>query len=231
MFFIAALLSAGLVWLFLNVDLVPHPASVERGLIDHFIKILLAIASVFFAVIITVFVYTLFFFRRRPGDLGDGLPRRGYPPLELAWTIVPLVVVIALAAYGAVVLNNMTAPGPPQSELEVNVTASRFAWQFEYPQYGIKSFELELPVDRRVLFRIQSKDVVHSFWVQEFGPKQDAVPGITTELRITPTKIGNYLVRCSQLCGWGHTYMTAPVHVTSPSDFDNWVRTQQSQQQ
>lgn len=248
---IMAVLSGSLAYLFLHVNFIPNPASVERGLIDTFVKLLLAIAGVFFGVIITVFAYALIFFRRRVGDEGYGPPIKAFLPLEMTWTLIPLVIVIALSVHGAIVLDEMTAAGagyrinqtvfslgaivrsemtvqaPTQTEIVVNVTASRFAWQFEYPDYGIQSYELELPVNRRVLFRIQSKDVIHSFWVQEWGPKQDAVPGMTTELRITPTKTGDYEVRCSQLCGDGHTYMTAPVHVVSSDDFDTWVKQQQ----
>ena len=247
---VAAAVSAALVYLFLNINFIPNPASLERGLIDAFIKLLLAIAGVFFGIIITVFTYVLVFFRQSPGDESYGPPFRGFLPLEITWTLIPLAIVVWLSAYGAIVLDKMMAPGPgyqstqtvyslgavvpaevtvpepAETELLVNVTASRFTWQFDYPAYGITSYELGVPVNRRVLFRLQSTDVIHSFWVQEWGPKQDAVPGLTTELRITPTKTGEYLVRCSQLCGDGHTYMTAPVHVTSAADFQQWVQQQ-----
>jgi heme/copper-type cytochrome/quinol oxidase subunit 2 len=161
--------------------------------------------------------------------MADGPPQRGYAPLELIWTLIPLAIVVALGAYGGIVLNNMTKLPPPQTELEVDVLAFRFGWQFTYPQYGgIQSFDLELQVNRPVLFKIQSKDVVHSFWVQQLGPKQDAVPGLTTELRLTPTQVGQYQVQCSQLCGYGHTYMTAPVQVASAGDFQKWVQQQKA---
>jgi cytochrome c oxidase subunit 2 len=228
------LLSGGLAYLFLHIDFIPHPASTERGMIDAFVKLLFGIAAVFFVVVITVFAYSLLFFRRRRGDNTDGAPIRGNAALEVVWTLIPLVVVVALGTYGAFVLNKMTVPPPvsdtAQSELQVNVLAFRFGWQFTYPSYDITSFELELPVNQPVLFQIQSKDVVHSFWVQEFGPKQDAVPGLTTELRVNPTEIGDFQVRCSQLCGYGHTLMVAPVHVVSASDFQSWVQQQQKSQ-
>jgi cytochrome c oxidase subunit 2 len=228
---IAAALSAGLAYLFFHVDLIPHPASAERQAIDSFIRLLFTIASVFFAVIATVLTYELVFFRRRRGDTGSGPPIRGNPPLELVWTALPLLIIIGLAVHGSMVLSQMDAPGPPQSELVVEVTASRFVWQFQYPEFGISSYELGLPVGRRVLFNIRSTDVVHSFWVQEFGPKQDAVPGVTTQLRITPTEVGQYTLVCSQLCGEGHSYMMAPVRVMSSADFQDWVSRQQQQQQ
>jgi cytochrome c oxidase subunit 2 len=224
---VAAALSAVLAYLSFHADLIPYPASVERESIDSFVKILFGIASVFFAVIITVFVYSLIFFRQRPGATGDGSPIKGNAPLERAWTIIPLVIVLVLAAYGGVVLNKITSAGPPGSEMEINVTAQRFSWQFFYPAYNVTSFELYVPVNQRLHFVMQSKDVVHSFWVQEWGPKQDIVPGMTTEVRYTPNVIGQYLVECSQLCGYGHTYMTAPVFVTSSADFQTWVTQQQ----
>ncbi|HEX7475956.1 MAG TPA: cupredoxin domain-containing protein [Dehalococcoidales bacterium] len=224
---VAAALSAVLAYLSFHTDLIPYPASVERESIDSFVKILFGIASVFFAVIITVFVYSLIFFRQRPGATGDGSPIKGNAPLEKAWTLIPLAIVLVLAAYGGVVLNKITSAGPPGSEMEIEVTAQRFSWQFFYPAYNVTSFELYVPVNQRLHFVMQSKDVVHSFWVQEWGPKQDIVPGMTTEVRYTPNVIGQYMVECSQLCGYGHTYMTAPVFVTSAADFQTWVTQQQ----
>jgi len=225
---IAAALSAGLAYLALNTNLVPFPSSVERESIDGFLKILFSIASIFFAIIITVFVYSLIFFRQRPGESAEGRPIRGYSPLERVWTLIPLAIVVVLAVFGGMVLNSMIKAGPPGSELEIDVTAARYSWQFDYPAYNITSFELHVPVNQRLHIRLQSKDVVHSFWVQEWGPKQDAVPGITTEVRYTPNKIGQFLVECSQICGYGHTYMIAPVLVTSADDFQKWVQQQKA---
>jgi cytochrome c oxidase subunit 2 len=222
-----AILSGSLVFLFLRYDVIPYSYSVERGYIDNFLKILLSIAAVVFSIVIGVLGYSLIFFRRKPGDKSEGSPVRGFAPLERAWTIIPLIIVIGLAIYGAVILDKITAPGPPQTEMEVDVLAFRYGWQFTYPQYNVTSYELNVPVNQRILIKLQSKDVVHSFWVKEWGPKQDAVPGITTQVRYTPTKIGQYTVQCSQLCGSGHTYMTAPAIVISTGDFQNWVKQQQ----
>ena len=225
---VAVLLSGILFFVFSRIDIIPHSFSVERHDIDTFLRIMFAIASVFFSVIVTAFVYSLIFFRRRRGENGYGALIKGNSTLELTWTAIPLAIVIGLSIAGSMVLTKMDEPAKPlSSELQVDVLAVRFAWSFSYPQYGnVSSFELQMPVNRRVHFFIQSKDVVHSFWIQELGPKQDAVPGLTSELYITPTKTGNYLVQCSQLCGSGHTYMTAPASVVSESDFDNWIRQQ-----
>jgi cytochrome c oxidase subunit II len=249
---VMAAVSGGLAYLFLHINFIPNPASLERNLIDDFMKVLLAIAGVFFGLIVTVLGYSLIFFRRQRGDDSDARPTRGSLSLEITWTVIPLIIVIILGIYGAFVLDKMTASNPDnttfrsifslgamvpmemppsgtaQDGLVVNVTASRFAWQFEYPDYGVSSYVLEVPVDRRIIFNIQSEDVIHSFWVQPWGPKQDAVPGLKPTLRITPTELGQFLVQCSQLCGQDHTNMTAPVEVVSSGDFDKWITQQKS---
>ncbi|MBI2957897.1 MAG: cytochrome c oxidase subunit II [Chloroflexi bacterium] len=225
---VAAVLSFGLAYLFARIDLIPHPASAERQSIDTMLRVLFAVAGAIFGMIVTVFGYTLAFFRRRAGDDSDSLPLHGFLPAEIAWTAIPLVIVVVISAYGGMVLNKMSRPAAlPQTELEVDVQTFRFGWQFSYPQYGgVASSQLGLPVDRRVVFSFESRDVVHGFWVKEWGPKQDAVPGMVTELRITPQEIGRYQVQCSQLCGFGHTYMIAPASVMAAADFETWVKSQ-----
>lgn len=223
----ATALSAGLAYLFLNVSFIPNPSSLERESIDTLTKTLFSIAGVIFAVIIVVILEAVIFHRRRRGDVTDGPPIRGFAPLEITWTVIPLVIVIVLGTYGGIVLNKMTAPPPPQTELRVDVLAFRYGWQFTYPDYGgVQSFELGLPVNRPVVLYMRSKDVIHAFWVPELGPKQDIVPGMVTELRLNPTEVGQYQVFCSQLCGAGHTYMLASTNVMSASDFEKWVQSQ-----
>jgi len=217
--------------LFFMHDFIPRSSSVERQSIDSLLKILFGIGGIIFGLIVSLFVYSISFFRVRRGELGDGPAIRGNGALELAWTAAPVAIVAALSVYGGIVLMDMTKLPPPQEALNVNVTAQRFNWQFDYPDASVTSFELHLIVNRPVVFSMQSKDVIHSFWVQEFGPKQDIVPGMTTTLRLTPTKIGQYIVQCSQLCGYGHSYMLAPVYVTSEADFQTWLSQQQQQKQ
>jgi cytochrome c oxidase subunit 2 len=242
-----------LAYLFLRADFIPEPASAERKILDDFIQIVFAVMGIVFGIVLTVFGYALLFFRRKPGDDRDARGIQGNRVLELTWTIIPLIIVVILAAYGGEVLDEMTAvhpeyegaqsiyslgafaPGdiaPPDTagkQLVVDVTASRFLWMFAYPDHSIDStYELVVPVNRRVVLRIHSEDVIHSFWVQQWGPKQDAVPGLSPVLRVTPTEIGRYEVECSQLCGFGHTDMTAPARVVSEEDFEAWVRDQSS---
>jgi cytochrome c oxidase subunit 2 len=108
----------------------------------------------------------------------------------------------------------------------VKVTGQQFTWTFEYPSEKVNSPELVLPVNRPVEFKIQSKDVIHSFWVPQFRLKSDAVPGLTTAIRLTPNKAGRYEVVCAELCGLGHSTMRQFVRVLPASEFDSWVSDQ-----
>ena len=115
----------------------------------------------------------------------------------------------------------------PQA-MEVKVTGFQWGWRFEYPQSGITSTTLNLPVNRQVLLKLTSTDVIHSFWVPEFRVKQDALPGDTMvkELRITPSQLGEFTLRCAELCGAAHAYMESKVVVMEQAGFDAWVADQ-----
>jgi cytochrome c oxidase subunit 2 len=134
---------------------------------------------------------------------------------------IPFIMVSALAIYGWIVLDDIEAKQP--NELVVNVTGQQFTWSFEYPSEEVASEELVLPVDRPVEFKVKTKDVIHSFWVPQFRLKSDAVPGLTTTIRLTPNKEGRYEVVCAELCGLGHATMRQFVRVLPSGEFDSWV--------
>jgi len=105
----------------------------------------------------------------------------------------------------------------------VSVTGSQWRWTFEYPEQDVTTGRLVLPVDQPILLELESEDVLHSFWVPEFRVKQDLVPGFMNTLRITPTELGDYKVRCAEICGTRHAEMLADVQVVSRQEFDQWV--------
>jgi cytochrome c oxidase subunit 2 len=206
------------------VDLVPNLASAEGEYVDLMFQAQIYVIAFIFALIIVFMLYSVFVFRRKPGDTSDGPHITGNTTLEITWTIIPLIIVMGFGVWGALHLSEITAQGA--DELVVEVTGFQFGWRFEYPQYGLSSQELYLPRDRKVLFRLTSTDVIHSFWIPEFRIKQDAVPGLWTELRVTPTEVGNYRVRCAELCGYAHSAMYAPVVVVEPAEFQSWLEGQ-----
>ncbi|TAJ34962.1 MAG: cytochrome c oxidase subunit II, partial [Nitrospirae bacterium] len=161
---------------------------------------------------------------RAGDDDGDGPPIHGHRRLEAGWVLGTFVMVVGLAAYGTAGL--LEIRGEQHADLEVRADAKQWQWEFDYPDLGIASSELVLPVDRRIHITIISEDVVHSFSVPAFGVKQDAVPGRETQIYVTPNLIGKYGVQCAELCGLGHTRMTTPVTVMDPTAFDDWVKLQ-----
>jgi cytochrome c oxidase subunit 2 len=202
-------------------NLVPNLASQEGEFVDQMFTAQLYVIAFIFSLIVVFVLYSVVVFRRKPGDTGDGAYVKGNTPLEITWTVIPLIVVMGFGAWATVHLNEITASTP--DELVVEVTGFQYGWRFDYPEYGVSSSELYLPRDRQVLFNITSQDVIHSFWVSEFRIKQDAVPGRWTTLRVTPTDVGSYRIRCAELCGYAHTAMYAPVVVVEPADFEDWL--------
>ena len=117
----------------------------------------------------------------------------------------------------------ITGENSKTADLVVDVTGMQFAWIFNYPETGITSGELHVPVGTKVQLNIGATDVIHSFWVPQFRLKQDAIPGIPTTLGFTATKIGTYPIVCTELCGGYHGSMRSQVVVDSPEDFENWL--------
>lgn len=114
---------------------------------------------------------------------------------------------------------------PP--EFVVNVTALQYAWIFTYPETGVTSGELHVPIGREVQMNMTANDVIHAFWVPEFRLKQDVIPGRQTEIRFTPSKEGDYTLICAELCGPYHGAMRTQVVVQKPQDFEQWMQEQQ----
>jgi cytochrome c oxidase subunit 2 len=183
-----------------------------------------------FVLVETVVLYSVWKFRMKPGEEEkDGPPIHGNTRLEVIWTAIPAILLVSLCGYAYSVLrsNEKTHPGA----MVVTVTERQFAFQFAYPAAGGKqvlSPDLYLPKGQPVVFHLRSLDVIHSFFVPEFSVKLDAVPGITTTLRVTPTRLGNYPAECTELCGAGHSLMRAPVHVVTPTAFKTWLGKQKA---
>jgi cytochrome c oxidase subunit 2 len=222
---ILVIVMAVLTYVGLNaVGLMPVEASAQSVSIDWLWNWEIVAISFLFALIVVPMAYSLIVFRRRKGETGDGEHIEGNATLEIAWTVIPLFIVLIFAYMGAYSLGDIRRIDP--NALIIKVKAQQWVWTFEYPEYGIISKELHLPVNKQVVLEMQSADVIHSFWVPEFRVKQDVVPGRVTEYRITPTLIGNYKVRCAELCGTSHYSMEGPVIVDSQADYAKWITTQ-----
>ena len=218
---VAFLTHAGLV----HQNLMPAEASTQATYIDWMWDLQVIAMSFLFALIVVPMIYSLVVFRRKKGDNTDAQHIEGNTNLEIAWTAIPLFVVVIFSYLGAGNLADTLRPSP--NELVVKVTGFQWGWRFEYPDYGIITTEMYVPVNQPIHLKMESTDVIHSFWVPEFRVKQDLVPGRVTDLRITPSLTGNYKVRCAELCGTSHYAMEQPVIVVDANTFTAWVAQQQ----
>jgi cytochrome c oxidase subunit 2 len=217
----------------LLIDWFPAANSSQAGPIDTLWDVLLIVSIPVFVLVTIVVVYAVKYFRMRPGEENeDGDPIHGNTRLEVIWTAIPSILIAGLVVYAYLVLVDIEqAPADPAKERRVHVQAQQFAWEFRYQDKGadgkpITSTELYLPVDESVMFEIDTDDVLHDFFIPEFRMKIDAVPGITTRFRATPTVEGQSTVVCAELCGLGHAFMRTRVHVVSREEFDAWIAEQ-----
>jgi len=196
--------------------------------IDDLLKVMIVLSAFVYSIVLVMFVYAIWKWRVKPGDEGDGEPIHGNTRLEVAWTLIPTVIVLFGAGYSWKTLSDIEHHDP--GRMFVNVTGQQYAWSFEYPDSHVKSLELHVPVNKQTEFDLHSLDVIHSFWVPEWRIKKDAVPGIKTTAIVTPDRIGHYTLVCTELCGFGHATMRARVEVESQKAFDSWIAQQKKDQ-
>jgi cytochrome c oxidase subunit II len=208
----------------LQIDWNGVAGSTEADDIDLLTDVMIVLSAFVYSIVLVMLGYSIWRYRAKPGDESDGEPIHGNTRLEIAWTVIPTVIVLFGAGYSWFILDEIEARDADR--LQVDVTAQQFAWRFEYPEEGVTSTELHVPVDRQAEFNLDAIDVIHSFWVPEWRVKKDAVPGQRNSVVATPDREGNFEIVCTELCGVGHATMRAPVVVESQEDFDRWVSDQ-----
>jgi cytochrome c oxidase subunit II len=216
------------IFIALSIHWFPTKASVQAGNVRTLYDVLLCATVPIFALVMTVIGFSVWRFHMRPGqEQMDGPPIHGNTRLEVIWTTVPAILILGMCGYAYSVLR--TDENSHKGEMTVNVTTRQFAFEFSYPMANGKqvvSSELYLPDHKAIVFKIRSLDVIHSFFVPNFSEKLDAVPGITTTLRVTTDRIGTYPVECTELCGAGHSLMRTSAHVVTPAVFASWLKRQ-----
>jgi cytochrome c oxidase subunit 2 len=211
----------------LLINWFPVSASKEAKRIDTLWDVLIIFSVPVFVGVTVVVLFSVLKFRMRPGEENlDGPPIHGNTRLEVVWTAIPAIVLVGLCTYAFVVLDNVEATG--SNPVNVRVVGEQFAWTFFYTgpdgkEIKTASRQLHVPIDRQVKFTIQSKDVLHDFWVPAFRMKKDAVPGIDVSYRVTPNRLGSYPIVCAELCGLGHAVMRSQAVVDTPEKFDAWL--------
>src|SRR5919201_1785742 len=188
------------------------------------------IAAVIVLVIVDgTLLYSGLKFRERPGHVAKQF--HGHNFLELVWTVIPTFMVISFSVLSfqrLTVMNDMSNPG-----MTIDVQGQQWTWVFNYPKedrfkahdgsYLVGAEELHIPANTKVLLKLSSKDVIHSFWVPNIGGKKDAVPGRATELWILADKPGTYKGQCFEFCGTGHADMLITLVVHPQNDYATWI--------
>jgi cytochrome c oxidase subunit II len=209
-------------------------AADEAGPIDTLFDVMIVLSTFVFSIVMVMFGYAIWKYRAKPGDESDGEPIHGNTKLEIAWTLIPTIIVLFGAGYSWIVLDDIEAKA--DDSMPITVTAQQYKWSFEYPEAdGLTTDELHVPVDRQLEVTLEALDVIHSFWVPEWRIKRDAVPAgpggdeIDNQFVVTPNEEGTFSLVCTELCGIGHSTMRATVVVESQEQFDQWVASQQQE--
>ena len=184
----------------------------------------LAIAALVFGIL----GYVLLRYRERPGA---PLPPQtsGRPWLEIAWTIGPAIVLLVIAVPTIQVTFRTQSQATPRDALEIVVRGYQWWWEFRYPSLDVVTAnELHVPAGRRIAFRLEGPDVIHSFWVPKLGGKRDVVPGRHNALTLIPEAPGEFWGQCAEFCGTSHANMGMRVVIDAPADFERWVQGERS---
>jgi len=204
--------AAGGVWM-------PVDASAGAPAVDRLFYFILGVSALFFALIVGLMIVFVVRFRRR--GVGEAEPSPTHNTwLEVTWSGIPLLLVIAIFAWGFKVYLDMNTP--PANAYEVQVTGQKWKWLFTYPN-GHVDENLHVPVDRPVKLVMTSEDVIHSFFVPAFRVKRDVVPGRYATLWFEATRVGEFQALCAEYCGTSHSDMLAQVVVHPPGGFERWL--------
>lgn len=198
----------------------PVQGSSKAGEVDSLFYFILWIALIFFALIVGLMVLFVVRYRRRPGHDAQPSPHHNLP-LEIAWTIVPTILVVIIFWFGFKSFLNMSMP--PANAYEILVTGQKWKWLFTYPN-GYVDEDLHVPADTPIQLVITSEDVIHSLFVPDFRIKKDAVPGRFTKAWFQALRPGEHDLFCAEYCGTSHSDMLARVIVHPPLEFAQWLQ-------
>src|ERR1700722_9770244 len=210
------------------------PASTPAHQIFDLSVFIVAITGGIFLIVGGLLTVALYRFRaRRTDPLGEPAQIYGSTQIELAWTVIPVLIVIVLFLATARIIFAIQDAPKPKSALDVTVVGHQFWWEFRYPSLGIVTAnELHVPLSSERMpvpsyLKLLSIDVSHSFWVPELGGKTDLIPNHVNTMWIDPQKPGVYVGQCAQFCGTQHALMLLRVYVDTPEQFAAWAKNQQ----
>jgi len=217
-----------------SVPSIFEPHSTPADSIRHLSLFVLGVTGLIFLVVFSLLTYAVVKFRSRAADT-DREPAQVYgsTQIELAWTIIPILIVVVLFLATARVIHAIQDAPKPADAVEVTAIGHQFWWEFRYPALGIVTAnELHVPVSdpsrpTPTFLKLLSADTDHSFWIPQLAGKTDLIPNHPNETWLDPHETGLFLGQCAQYCGTQHAKMLLRVYVDSPDDFKLWVRAQQ----
>ena len=216
-----------------RVSSIFDPRSTPADTINQNSHFVLAVTGVIFVVVCWLLTYAIIKFRQTAAN-ADREPAQVYgsTQIELAWTIIPILIVIVLFLAAARVIHGIEDAPKPATAVEVTVIGHQFWWEFRYPGFGIVTAnELHVPVSdpahpTPTFLKLLSADTDHSFWIPQLAGKTDLVPNRVNNMWVDPHETGLFLGQCAQYCGTQHAKMLLRVSVDSPAEFAAWVRAQ-----
>ena len=211
-----------------------HPQSGPAHLIHNLSLFVMQITGAIFVVVTTLWLYVVIRYRQRDADdTSEPAQVYGSTQIELAWTVIPVLIVVVLFLTTARILFAIQDQKMPLNAITADVVGHQFWWEFRYTQYGFSTAgELHVPVSSEqkpmtTSLRLLSADVDHSFWAPALFGKIDSIPNQVNSMWFTPDKVGMYVGQCAQFCGVEHAKMLLRVYVQTPEDFAAWVKNQQ----
>jgi cytochrome c oxidase subunit II len=209
------------------------PASTPSDYIYELALLALAVAGAIFLIVAGMLVYVAVKYRSRPGDTSEPLQVYGSRQLELAWTVLPVLIVMVLFLGSARVIHAVQDARKPAGAIEVIAVGHQFWWEYRYPEYGVVTAnELHIPVSdgqdpTPTFMTLLSADTNHDFWVPRLSGKVDLIPNHPNSLWMEPHEAGLYVGQCNEYCGRSHALMLLRVYVQPRQEFDRWVKAQQ----
>ena len=218
----------------MNLTSIFAPETTPAKSIFDLSMFVLGITGIIFVVVATLLIYSIVKFRGTAADAGrEPAQVYGSTQIELAWTVIPILIVVVLFIATAQVIHAVQDAPKPANALEVTVIGHQFWWEYRYPALGIVTAnELHIPVSdparpRPTFLKLLSADTDHSFWIPQLGGKTDLIPNHPNSMWMDPHRPGIFLGQCAQYCGTQHGKMLLRISVDSTEDFDAWVRAQQ----
>ena len=200
--------------------MLPAQGTQYAGRVDDLYMFITFVSLFFFLLVTGLLGFFIVRYRRRgPNDVTPDITHNF--KLEVAWTVIPLLLVMVIFFWGF--HGYLDATVPPAGALEIQVTARRWVWQFEYPNGTRTVNELHIPVGKPVKLVMSSEDVIHGFFVPSFRLKADVLPNRYTQLWFTPTQEGMNALMCTQYCGTGHSSMGGKIWVESEAKYQEWL--------